>query len=486
MQKLNPLAIFADRRMLIIFCLGFSSGLPLALTGATLQAWVTAAHLDIGTIGLFALVGLPYTMKFVWSPFLDRYAIPVLGLRRGWGIISQLGLCLAIIALAFIDPTQRLDLFSLAAFAVAFFSASQDIVVDAYRTEILDEASYGAGAGIATTGYRIATLISGGVALVMADRTSWTNVYLCMAALSLVGAVTLLLSPEPKLKRSLKSAHLRDTLLLPFIEFFERHGAMEILLFVMIYKLSTLMATALTTKFLLDMGFSNTLIGGVNKGAGLVASIAGTLTGGSLMAKLGLKRSLWIFGVIQALVGITFWAMPLVSSWQPGLREFGMVAVISMDNFMMGLGTAAIAGFMMSVCSLQFTGTQFALLSSLTAVTRVILVAQAGEMVKWIGWGPFFLGTVPLALPGLLLLRRFDHWQKPRLKAKRGMDAYDRVTVFIFIAALLALSSDPFWRWLEQREIGAHVVLIGALGIIAVIIAGLAKPYLIKEEPHHG
>jgi PAT family beta-lactamase induction signal transducer AmpG len=478
----NYLAVYANRQMLIIFCLGFSSGLPLALTGATLQAWVTSAKLDVGTIGLFALVGLPYTMKFVWAPFLDRYALPFLGLRRGWGVVSQVGLCLSICVLATIDPAQHLDWFSLAAFAVAFFSASQDIVVDAYRTEILDPKAYGAGAGLATTGYRIATLVSGGVALIMADHMSWTTVYFIMAAISALGAVVLLLSPEPKLARNMKSAHIKDTVLLPFIEFFERAGAMEILIFVMIYKLSTLMATALTTKFLLDLGFSNTVIGGVNKGAGLIASIAGTLVGGSLMAKLGLKRSLWIFGVIQSLVGLTFWAMPHFNALAGGWREVGMVSVVTMDQFMMGLGTAAITGFMMSVCSLQFTGTQFALLTSLTAVTRVILVSQAGALVQFMGWETFFLCTIPLSLPGLLLLKRFDHWQKPAMKVKRGIAKFDMALILIFMLSLLALTSDPLWRWLNRRDLGSAVVGVGAVGILIVIAAGLAKPYVIREH----
>ncbi len=475
------LSVFADKRMLIVLILGFSSGLPLALTGATLQAWLTDAKMDIATIGLFALVGLPYTMKFVWAPFLDRYALPFLGLRRGWGVVSQIGLFLSISTLAFIDPVARLDIFSAVAFLVAFFSASQDIVVDAYRTEILDKSAYGAGAGIHVSGYRIAMLISGGAALVMADQMSWKYVYLTMAAISLLGLVTLLLSPEPDIKRASKSAHLKETVVGPFMEFFQRSGAMEILIFVMIYKLSTLMATALTTKFLIELGYSKTLIGSTNKVAGLIATIIGTLVGGSMMAKLGLKRSLWIFGVIQSLVGLTFWVMPQIAALEPGLRETGLIAIVSIDNFMMGLGTAALLGFTMTVCSQQFTGTQFALLSSLTAVTRVILVAQAGVIVEKIGWGTFFLSTIPLSIPGLLLLSRFDQWQKPSLRLKNKIGLFDQITIFVFMFSILALSSDPLWRWLDLKDLGQQIVMAGAIGVVFVIAAGLLKPYLIRK-----
>lgn len=478
-QKL--LQVFADRRMLIVLFLGFSSGLPLALTGATLQAWLTDSKMDVGTIGLFALVGLPYTMKFVWAPFLDRFSLPILGLRRGWGVISQLGLALSICAMAFIDPVQRIDLFSIAALFIAFFSASQDIVVDAYRTEVLDPEAYGAGAGIFTAGYRIAMVVSGGLALIMADHFSWTVVYLSMASLCLIGTITFLLSPEPKVARPEKSIDLRKTVVAPFLEFFQRSGAMEILLFVMIYKLSTLMATALTTKFLLELGYSKTLIGSVNKVAGLISTIAGTLAGGSLMIRFGLKRSLWIFGVIQSLVGITFWAMPHVAQWQEGLRESGLIAVISMDNFMMGMGTAAIMGFMMTVCSQQFTGTQFALLTSLTAVTRVILIAHAGQIVESIGWDAFFLGTIPLAIPGLLLLRNYDSWVTVQ-KVKSKLGHFDQAMIAIFMLSLLALSSDPLWRWLDLKEFGASTVWFGAFGVVVVVLGGLTKPYLTKNR----
>jgi PAT family beta-lactamase induction signal transducer AmpG len=478
----NIFAVFADRRMLIILLLGFSSGLPLALTGGTLQAWLTDAKLDVSTIGLFALVGLPYTMKFLWAPLLDRYALPHLGLRRGWGILTQIFLVLSVIALGFMDPAANLAWFSLVAFLIAFFSASQDIVVDAYRTEIIEREAYGAGSAVYTTGYRLAMVVSGGAALVMAAHTSWRNVFIAMALLNLMGAVTLYFSPEPKVKKAPRAADFKTNVVAPFLEFFQRHGAMEILLFVMLYKLSTMMATALTTKFLLDMHYTKELIGSANKIAGMIATIFGTLTGGALMTKFGLKRSLWIFGVIQSLVGITFWAMLSVAQMGEGWREFGMVSVIFVDYYMMGLGLAAIMGFMMEVCSKQFTGTQYALLSSLTAVTRVILVAHAGTLVEHIGWGAFFLCTVPLALPGLMLLRHYDQWQMPSNGLKAEFGLYEKVTVSLFMLSLIALSTDPFWRWIGWKDAGQDIVLAGAVGVLVVVCAGLLKPYL-KPAP---
>lgn len=470
--------LLADRRLLVTLVLGFSSGLPFALTGATLQAWLTESHLSVSTIGLFALVGLPYTVKFLWAPLLDRYPLPFLGLRRGWGVVSLLGVMGMTTLLGMINPAEQLELFSAAAMALAFFSATQDIVVDAYRTEIVDEKLYGAGAGIYTAGYRIAFVVSGGGALVMADHMSWSLVYAAMAALNGLGLIALLVSPEPNVPRARPTLTVRESLLAPFVEFFKRGHAMEILLFVMIYKLSTLMATALTTNFLLTLGYSKTVIGSTNKVAGLIGTILGTITGGALMMRFGLERSLWVFGFVQSLVGLTFFAMPHVAGWDEGLREVGLVAVIGMDYFMMGLGVAAIMGFMMHVCSKQFTGTQLALLSSLPAVTRVILIAHAGTIVEKIGWDWFYLGTIPLALPGLLLLMHFDRWQAGADTATARFSRVDKLTVGVFLVSLIALSSDPLWRFLNVAEFGQRVIIGGALGILGVIAWGLFGPYL--------
>ncbi len=481
------LSVFANKRMLVTLLLGFSGGLPLALIGGTLQAWLTDAKIDVATIGLFALVGLPYTMKFLWAPLMDHKALPFLGLRRGWMVVSQIGLCASTVALGVVGPGAGMPLFSTIAFLVAFFSASQDIVIDAYRTEIIsDQKELGAGASTYITGYRIATLVSGGFALGMAQYASWTSVYVLMALLNLVGMVTILFAPEPAIVRKKERGTFRDSVVNPFLDFFQRNGAMEILIFIMVYKLSTLMATALTTKFLMDIGYEKIDIGSVNKVAGLIATIMGTLAGGSLMMKLGLKRSLLIFGAVQSLVGLTFCLLAWITthggvdSWW--WKQFWLVSIISVDNFMLGLGTAALTGFMMNFANKQFTATQYALLTSVMAVARVILVAHAGTLVEWMGWDLFFISTVPLAIPGLLLLLRFDHWQASAGQVGKGkIPAFDMGVIGLFVFSLICLSSDPLWRLLDMKETGTHMTQVGAFGVVLVVLVGLVKPYLAKK-----
>jgi MFS transporter, PAT family, beta-lactamase induction signal transducer AmpG len=471
--------VFTNKTMLRTLLLGFSSGIPLALVGSTLQAWLSDEKLDISTIGLFALVGLPYAMKFLWAPLMDLKPLPFLGLRRGWMTVTQIGLFAATIGLALTNPADNLSTFSMMALLVAFFSASQDIVVDAYRTEIVsDKDELGAAAGVYIAGYRIATVVSGGLALILADQISWTAVYSLMAAVNLVGLATILLSPEPKITRKVRTTSMRESVVQPFIEFFQRSGAMEILIFIMLYKLSTLMATALTTKFLMDIGYTKTLIGSVTKGVGLFATIAGTLVGGSLMIKFKLKKSLWIFGILQAMVGLTFFVLNHLVVSMPELKEAWLVIVICMDQFFMGLGTAALTGFMMNFASKQFTATQYALLTSVMAVSRVILIAHAGTIVEHVGYDAFFLGTVPLAIPGLLLLSRFDHWQTISTQpATARIPKFDLGMLTTFILALIFLSSDPIWKWMGQKEVGETFVKLGAYGVVIVVVVGLVRPY---------
>ncbi|MGE3262172.1 MAG: MFS transporter [Bacteriovoracia bacterium] len=471
------LSVFSNKRMLTTLLLGFSGGLPLALVGSTLQAWLARSNVDIVLIGQFALIQYPYALKFLWAPFMDNKPLPFLGLRRGWLVVSQIGLFAATWGLGSIgNPSNTIALFSLLAFLLAFFSASQDIVIDAYRTEIIeDEKELGAGASTYITGYRIATLVSGGVALGLVDQIGWKHVYFLMASINLVGLVTVLLSKEPKVTREVKTQ--TGSFTKPFIEFFQRSGAMEILIFVMVYKLSTLMATALTTKFLVDLGYSNLMIGTVNKGAGLIATIAGTLAGGALMAKLGLKRSLWVFGILQAMVGLTFCALSYLASHGGEIQNLGLVMVVSIDNFFMGMGTAALTGFLMHVCSKRYTATHYALLTSVMAVGRVVLIAHAGTLVAWMGYNWFFIATVPLAIPGLLLLRRYDFWEKSSGQlVTTKVPKFELGLMVVMMASLLLLSSDPVWRFLDKKALGTEVALLGAFGVLAVVALGLLKP----------
>jgi PAT family beta-lactamase induction signal transducer AmpG len=352
-------------------------------------------------------------------------------------------------------------------------------VIDAYRTEIVeDEKELGAAAGTYVTGYRIATVVSGGLALILADHLSWTSVYLLMAVINCVGLITILCSKEPTITRKVKVVSFKDSVVLPFLEFFQRHGAMEILIFIMVYKISTLMATSLTTNFLLELSYSKTAIGAVNKGAGLIATILGTLCGGSLMVKFGLKRSLWIFGFAQALVGLTFCVLAQVAG-NSDMKHLWLITIVSLDNFMMGLGTAALVGFMMNFTSKQFTATQYALLTSVMAVSRVILVAHAGDLVKMMGWNWFFIATVPLAIPGLLLLNRFDQWQTISTQpAHARIPKFDLVLIVLFVASLLCLSSDPAWQLLDMKDVAKDATLAGACGVVLVVFAGLIRPYI--------
>lgn len=461
--------VFANRRMAAVLFMGFASGLPLMLTagGSTMQAWMKDAQVDLATIGRFALIGLPYALKFLWAPLLDSYAPPFLGRRRGWAMIMQAGLTTSLVALAFCDPAAAIVPFAFAAFAVALFSASHDIVVDAFRTEILSTEEIGPGGSIYLTGYRLAMLVSGAVALALSSTLPWKTVYLSMAALMSVGFITVYLTEEPKVKVK-TYPNFKDRVVVPFAEFFKRHGAMEILVFVMLYKLPTLMATALTTVFLMDIGFEKVEIAAVAKVAGLIATIVGTLAGGALMVKLGVKVALWIFGFAQALGGGLFVLLALL-----GKNYVAMVAVLIADNFLMGMGTAAIVGFMMSVCSRQFTGTQYALLSSLTAFTRVILIAPAGSLAQAMGWTNFFVLSVVLATPGLLLLLRYDGWNK--VSSKSGDDRLSPVDLFVmttFLGSLIIISTDFVWPKLGLPDIGLWV---GGGGLALALLGWMFK-----------
>ncbi|MGK5087301.1 AmpG family muropeptide MFS transporter [Bdellovibrionota bacterium FG-2] len=395
---------FFSRRMLTILVFGFSSGMPLALTGATLQAWMKTENVDLTTIGLFSLVGLPYAFKFVWAPLMDRFVPPFWGRRRSWVLLSQFALVLAIACLGFSDPVGHAFMTAFLAVIVSFFSASQDIVVDAYRTDLLGKKEQGPGAAIHIMGYRIAMLFSGAVALILADRLPWKMVYFIMAAAMGVGVLMSFLAPEPQ-EAPNPPKSLTDAIIFPFIEFFKRPGAVEILIFVVLYKLDVVIATALTTPFMMELGFTKTDIGAVTKGFGLVATILGTLTGGALMVRWGLRLSLWSFGIFQAVSGFSFAALATLGHHYPM-----MVVSIAAENFCSGMGTAAFSAFLMRLCDKRFTATQFALLTSLMALTRIIGGAPTGFLAKSVGWPLYFMISVAASVPGLLLLTRYSKW----------------------------------------------------------------------------
>ena len=395
-------------KMLVALLMGFSCGLPLLLTISVLQAWMKEAGIDLTVIGLMALVGLPYTLKFLWAPFLDRYTLPFLGRRRGWLLIAQLLLVISIVALALTDPVSHPAMVALAALAVTFFSASQDIVVDAYRREDLTDAELGLGSSLYINGYRVGMLLASGGGLIMADHVSFPTVYLIMAACMLPGIITTLLAPEP-IAAAGKPGTLREAVVQPLIDYFHRSGAVWILAFILLYKIGDTMASTMTTPFYLDIGFTKTEIGTVVKLFGFWATVAGGLAGGVIMIRLGINRSLWIFGILQAL-STAFFAVLARAGHHIGLLS----SVIAFENLSSGMGTAAFVAFMASITNKKFTATQYALLSSLMGVPRVFASAPTGFLAKNFGWEAFFIFCALVAIPGMLLLIRFAPWHPDR------------------------------------------------------------------------
>ncbi len=399
------LRVYGNRRVLMLLGLGFSSGLPLALTGSTLQAWMTVEKVDLRVIGIFSLVGLPYTLKVLWAPVMDRFTLPFLGRRRGWIGLAQVLLALGLVGLSFSSPASMPWLVAFLALTVAFLSASQDIVIDAYRADVLREGELGAGAATTVVGYRLALLVSGALALILSDHLSWSHVYILMAVLMGGGLFFTLGAPEPE-EKVVAPRSLREAVWEPLVTYFHRSRAVEMLLFIMLYKLGDAIAGAMTTPFLLDMGFSRTDVGMANKALGLITTIVGTLAGGGIISKLGIHRSLWIFAFLQAGSNLTFTALAVAGTNYPI-----MVGAVAVENLCGGMGTAAFIAFMMSLCDKRFTATQYALLTSFMAVTRVVAGVPTGFMVNSLGWPMFYAVSVLGALPGILLLPRFAPWR---------------------------------------------------------------------------
>jgi len=401
--------VFRSRRMLAVLLLGFSSGLPLALSGGTLQAWLAVDGVDIKTIGLFTLVGQPYTYKFLWAPMMDRFTPPFLGRRRGWLIVTQLALLGAIALMGTVSPRESPWLLGALALAVAFLSASQDIVFDAYRTDVLEEPERGAGAAASVLGYRIAMLVSGGLALILVDHwLSWSAMYALMGVLMLVGVIATWRAPEPAAPAE-PPASLAAAVKAPLAEYFSRRGAWLLLLLIVLYKLGDAFAGSLTTAFLLrGPGFSLSDVGWANKWLGVGATILGALAGGALMTKLRLYRALMLFGVLQAVTNLGFMVLAMAGKSYPL-----MIAAVALENLCGGMGTAAFVALLMSLCDRRFSATQYALLSALSALGRVYVGPLAGVAVAAVGWATFFFLTFLVALPGLVLLWRL----RPRLES---------------------------------------------------------------------
>jgi len=400
-----------NRRMLICVFTGFSSGLPLYLLLNLLPAWLRSEQVDLRSIGLFALIQLPFTWKFLWSPLVDRYAVPLLGRRRGWMLATQLLLLLSIPLFGALSP--RLDLWTIAylAAAVAFFAATQDIVLDAYRRELLPEAELGLGNSIHVQAYRISSLVPGALSLILADLLPWQTVFTVTALFMLPGIANTLLVSEPNSSRAAPRT-LTEAVVEPFREFLTRSGVAEailVLAFIFLYKLGDSMATALATPFYLDIGFSMSEIGLIAKNAGLWASVIGGLLGGLWMLKIGINRGLWLFGVVQVVSILGFAWLAYVHRPDRVL----LAVVIAFEALGVGLGTAAFTAFIARATDPRYTATQFALFTSLASVPRSLVNASTGWIVEQTGWFAFFILCTLLALPGMALLLRVAPWNEP-------------------------------------------------------------------------
>jgi len=416
----RPPAVSSDlfnRRVATVALLGFASGLPLALSAGTLQAWLTVQGVEVSQIGVFSLVGLPYVFKFLWAPLLDRYQPGWPGRRRDWMLVTQVLLAALLFVAGASDlAAGALPLLALVAVAIAFLSATQDVAIDAYRTEVLKERERGFGAGAAVTGYRIGMLVAGAGALLLADAIGFARVYQLMALALLLGVAASVCGPAvpPEVR---PPGNLAAAVLEPLREYFRRDAAVPLLVLIFLYKLGDAFAGGLTTNFLLAaQGFSLTDVGAIYKGLGLVASIAGALYGGGMMARLGLYRALMLFAWLQAITNLGF-AMLAVA----GKSYLAMVAVVGLENLAGGMGTAAYLALLMSICDRRYTATQFALLSAVASLGRVFAGPPAGYMVEAVGWPWFFVMTFVLALPAIFILKRqrgllarLDEGQGPR------------------------------------------------------------------------
>ncbi|MCX5723817.1 MAG: MFS transporter [Nitrospirae bacterium] len=416
MKTASLIQTLANRRIGIMLPLGFASGLPLALTAGTLQAWLTVVGLDLKTIGIFTLVGLPYALKFLWAPLMDRVVPPWLGRRRGWMLVMQLGVALGLAAMAVTGPGDRPELLGLLALVVAFLSASLDIVFDAYRTDLLLRPERGFGAAVWVNGYRCALLLASAGALLLAGHIGWQNTYLLLAGLMAAGVVTVFLSPEPS-EPSIPPASLTEAVGGPLKELFARPGVLGLLALIVFYKFGDAVAASLQTAFLIGgLGFSVSEVGYV-KGLGLGATLIGALAGGVAMAKLGMVRSLLIFGILQAVSNLGFMWL----AWM-GKSYAALTTSILVENVTGGMGTAAFVALIMSLCNHRYTATQFALLSSLEALGRVFSGRPSADLVELVGWAQFFFWSFLIALPGIWLV-----WAlRAQLHQEAGRDAAAR------------------------------------------------------------
>ncbi len=402
-------AIF-NRRMLICIFTGFSSGLPLFILYQLVPGWLRSEGVSLTEIGLFSLIGIPYVWKFIWSPLMDRYSLPVLGRRRSWMLLTQVLLLFSIAGFGFVDPVMNIWSVAYLAAAVAFFSASQDIVLDAYRRELLPEHELGLGNSIHVQAYRLSGLVPGSLAFILADHISWQSVFIIVAAFMLIGII-LSLSIKELNNANQAPKTLQQAVVLPFKDFINRKGlksALQILAFLFLYKLGDSMATALQTPFFIDLGFSKTEIGVVAKTSSLIAMTIGLAVGGIVMIKLSINRALWLFGFVQIISILGFAALAEI-----GHNTYALAIAMGFEYLGVGLGTAAFTAFIARATNPAFAATQFALFTALTALPRTFANATTGVIIEQIGWTNFYFVCTALAIPGMLMLFKVAPWREP-------------------------------------------------------------------------
>ena len=419
----EALAVYKDRRQLFILLMGFASGLPLLLTLSTLSYWLAKVGVDKTTIGLFALVGLPYSLKFLWAPVLDHARVPWLsarlGRRRAWALVIQAALILAILALGATDPVSNPWATAAAAFAVAFCSASQDIVIDAYRIEILARHEQGAGAASTQIGYRFGILVAGAGAITLSDYASWSVIFTALASLVALSMIVMMLAPRPSAESNLTGTRpsaadwLQGAVVAPFADFLQRPGWLVILAFVLLYKFGDAIGGVMANPFYIELGFTGLEIGSITKVFGMFATIAGGVAGGLLVARFGIFPALLAGGILQAVTNLLFAAQAAIG---PDIAFLALT--IGADNFTGGLGSAAFVAYLSSLCNVAFTGTQYALLTSFMAFGRTVLSSGGGWLADQMDWVMFFVLTTGLAVPGLLLL--FWLMRQPGLAAREA------------------------------------------------------------------
>ncbi|MCV9877780.1 muropeptide MFS transporter AmpG [Brenneria izbisi] len=482
--------LFSQRNSRFLLLLGFASGLPLALTSGTLQAWMTVENVDLKTIGFFSLVGQAYVFKFLWSPVMDRYTPPFLGRRRGWLLLCQLLLIVAIVCMGLMNPARDLWLLAVLAVMVAFFSASQDIVFDAYKTDLLAPQERGTGAATSVLGYRLAMLVSGGLALWIADRLlGWQATYWLMAGLMLIGVISTLLAPEPNNTQPAPRS-LEQAIVAPLRDFFARNNAWLILLLIVLYKLGDAFAISLTTTFLIrGVGFNAGDVGLVNKTLGLFATIVGALYGGLLMQRLKLFSALMLFGILQAVSNAGYWLLAITDK-----NLFTMGSAVFLENLCGGMGTAAFVALLMTLCNKSFSATQFALLSALSAVGRVYVGPIAGWFVESYGWAWFYLFSIIAALPGLFLLlicrNTLEYTQKTDSFQLRSAFPYCYKTALgmlaigsILLGLWLMLLITNALGWTSQTRMVEYLLIAGGGLALLGILSGSLLDYLALRSP---